>query len=64
MGRNGRRTTENTRIPMGSSLRRPTGNLFCKAASRHETILFVDHTIKVHKRSNAESASDAIKLSD
>lgn len=64
--RNGveRHTIEKTRMPMGSSLRLPTGNFFCKASSLQDTTLFVDHTMTVHKRSSAESASDAIKLSD
>ena len=57
-------TIENTRIPRGSSRRRPTGNLRRRLFSRHCTNLFVDHTIRVHRRSRAESSREAMRDSE
>jgi hypothetical protein len=55
---------ENTRIPIGSSRRRPTGNRLLKRLMRHCTNLLVVHTINVHSRSNAESTREAINDSE
>ena len=57
-------TIEKTRIPRGSSRRRPTGNLRCRLFSRHSTSLVVVHTIRVHRRSRAESRREAIRDSE
>jgi len=55
---------EKTRIPRGSSLRRPTGNLCWSRLIFHWTSLLVVHIIRVHRRSSAESTSDAIRESE
>jgi hypothetical protein len=55
---------ENTNIPSGSSLRRPTGNFFLSLCKCHSTNLCVVNTIAVHSKSNAESASDAMSESE
>lgn len=55
---------EKTRIPSGSSLRRPTGNLCRSFRILHCTSLLVVQMINVHKRSKAESTKEAIKESD
>ena len=52
---------EKTRIPRGSSRRRPTGNLCCSRRIFHCTSLFVVQIIKVHSRSRAESTSEAMR---
>lgn len=51
---------EKTRIPRGSSRRRPTGNLCCSRRIFHWTSLFVVQMIRVHSRSRAESAREAM----
>ena len=51
---------EKTRIPSGSSLRRPTGNLRWSRPIFHWTSLLVVHIISVHRRSRAESTREAI----
>ena len=51
---------EKTRIPRGSSRRRPTGNLCCKRRIFHWTSLFVVQMIKVQSRSRAESTREAM----
>lgn len=55
---------EKTNIPRGSSRFRPTGNLCRNLRILHWTSLFVVQTINVHRRSRAESTSDAIRDSD
>jgi hypothetical protein len=55
---------ENTSIPSGSNLRRPTGNFFLSLCKRHSTSLCVVNIIAVHNRSKAESASDAMSESE
>jgi hypothetical protein len=51
-------------MPNGSSRRRPTGNRARSVERRHCTSLAVDHMIKVHKRSKAESTSEATRDSE
>ena len=51
---------EKTRIPRGSSRRRPTGNLCCSRRIFHWTSLFVVQMIRVQSRSRAESTSEAM----
>lgn len=55
---------EKTRIPRGSSRRLPTGNFFLSLLIRHPTSLLVVQTMSVHKRSRAESTSEAIRERD
>ena len=55
---------EKTRMPKGSSRRRPTGNLCCNFVIFHCTNLFVTQMITVHNRSRAESASEAMRDKD
>lgn len=55
---------ENTRIPSGSSRRRPTGNLRLRLSRRHCTSLFVVQTMRVHNRSRAESRREATRESE
>jgi hypothetical protein len=57
-------TIENTRIPKGSSRRRPTGNRARNVERRHCTSLAVDHMIRVQRRSNAESTKEATRESE
>ncbi len=51
-----------TRIPSGSSRRRPTGNLCCRRVRFQATSLLVVQIIMVQRRSRAESTKLAIKL--
>ena len=51
---------EKTRIPRGSSRRRPTGNLCCSRRILHWTSLFVVQMMRVQSRSRAESTSEAM----
>ena len=51
---------EKTRIPRGSSRRRPTGNLRRKRRIFHWTSLFVVQMINVQSRSRAESTREAM----
>jgi hypothetical protein len=53
-------TIENTRIPRGSNRLRPTGKCARRLVSLHFTNLLVVQTIKVQRRSNAESSREAI----
>ena len=55
---------EKTRMPRGSSRRLPTGNFFLSFLILHPTSLFVVQTMSVHRRSSAESTSEAISESD
>lgn len=52
---------EKTRMPMGSSRRRPIGNFFRKPSTRQLTSLLVVQMMTVQSRSRAESTRDAIK---
>lgn len=51
---------EKTRIPIGSRRLLPTGNFFFSLDNRHPTNLLVTHIITVHRRSSAESTSEAM----
>lgn len=51
---------ENTRMPIGSRRLLPTGNFFLSLFRRHPTNLFVVQMMTVHRRSSAESTSDAM----
>ena len=48
-----------TRMPNGSSRRRPTGNFFCRELRRHCTMRLVLQTMRVQRRSRAESTVEA-----
>lgn len=52
---------EKTRMPRGSSRRRPTGNLCCSRRIFHWTSLLVVQMIRVHSRSRAESTREAMR---
>ena len=52
---------EKTRIPRGSSRRRPTGNLCRSRRMFHWTSLFVVQMMRVQSRSRAESTSEAMR---
>lgn len=52
---------EKTRMPNGSSRRRPTGNLRRRRLIFHWTSLLVVHTMTVQSRSRAESTREAIR---
>jgi hypothetical protein len=50
---------ENTNIPNGSSLRRPTGNFALRLDNFHCTSPFVVQIINVQRRSSDESTKEA-----
>jgi hypothetical protein len=52
---------EKIKMPKGSSLLLPTGNLALKLDKRHCTSLLVDHMMSVQRRSRAESTMEAIR---
>jgi hypothetical protein len=51
---------EKTRMPIGSRRRLPTGNFFLSFDKRQPTSLLVVQMMIVHRRSRAESTSDAM----
>lgn len=52
---------EKTRMPRGSRRLRPTGKVFWSLSKRQLTSLLVDQTMRVQRRSSAESTKLAMR---